>query len=340
MNNLLVNQRLLHKSFLLVLLLICCYKMPVKAQQLSKLMGATTWYSKQQPGDSVVVLQKDVKLGGPREWRLGANERSYFKTSAKSKIDSSYYYSSDKKNLSFYFKLKDSVKLFRYELHKKSGQSLSLRLNYSFIYRYKKGNDTVVMPELTVSRGKQIKTILSGEDITVFVQKRGRRNDSIDMAIWGQFVGLVKDTILVDSDQFVEHNFYKKYTDSLHYYSPLLIDTIIRMKIPIKYITGIYKEREPFGMYMTRTTIAGMSVGLGFMMASLFSGTDSDIGNTHATIATAAFLTVPVSFGLGVSFSKLKFRIKGGKQPEKLWKIERHMPRPQIKIYKKGKRII
>ncbi len=328
----------MHKNnFIVLFILLSLFS---NSQALKEQLGHTTWFSKQSPGDSLVTLQQDPKTGGSVEWRLSTTGKCYLKTSGKTKPDSSFIYSFYKKNVSFHFKLKDSVKLFRYEVVRQEKQSLQLRLNYSFKYNYKKGNDTVVMPELTVTRGNQIKTILSGEDVTVFAQMRARRNDSIDLAIWGQFVGYIKDTILIDSDQFVEHNFYKKHSDSLHYYSPMLFDTLIRKKIALKYVTGIYKEREPFGMYMTRTTITGMGLGLGFMMASLLSGTDTDAGNRYATIATASFLTVPISFGLGLAFSKEKYRLSGGKDPAKLWKVERHMPRPEIKIYKKGKRII
>lgn len=327
------------RNIFLLLLIVSLFRLTL-AQNLQERFGSSPWYSKQHLGDSVMALSKDSKNAAGTELRLSGTGKCIVKTVGKNKADSVFQYSFDKKNISFNFKNKDSVKLFRYELYKTEGTNMWLRLNYSFSYRYKKGNDTIVMPELSFTRGKEIRSIVQGEDITLFVQKRGRRNDSIDLAIWGQFIGYIKDTIIIDSDQFVEHNFYKKYTDSLHYYSPLLIDTIIRMKIPVRYVVGIYKEREPFGMYMTRVTVAGMGLGLGFMVASLVSDADIEAGSTYATISTAAFLTVPVSFGIGVAFSKQKFRFSGGKDPSKHWKIERHMPRPQIKIYKKGKRII
>lgn len=329
------------KTFLLVLLVSS--KGLTFGQSLKEKIGSGTWYSKQSLGDSVLTLVKE-RTGSGQELRLSASGKCILKPSApsggKNKTDSTFQYGFDKKNFSVHFKLKDSVKMFRYELLKTEGPNLTLRLNYSLSYKYKKGNDTILMPELTFTRGKEIRAVMQGEDITLFAQKKGRLHDSIEFAVWGQFVGYIKDTIIIDSDQFVEHNFYKKYPDTLHYYSPLLIDTIIRMKIPVKYIIGIYKEREPFGMYMTRVTVAGMGLGLGFMVASLASSRDIEVGSTYATISTAAFLTVPVSFGIGVAFSKQKFRFSGGKDPAKLWKIERHMPRPQVKIYKKGKRII
>ncbi|MBL7933259.1 MAG: hypothetical protein JNL60_15240 [Bacteroidia bacterium] len=309
-------------------------------QNLKEKIGSATWYSKQVLGDSMLVLSKDNKTGANLELKLSGTGKCIVKTNGKTKADSTFQYCFDKKNFSVNYKLKDSVTMYRYEFLKSDAANLTLRMNYSFRYKYKKGNDTILMPELTFSRGKDIKTIMQGEDITLFVQKKGRLHDSIELAVWGQFIGFIKDTIIIDSDQFVEHNFYKKYPDSLHYYSPLLIDTIIRMKIPVKYIVGIYKEREPFGMYMTRITVGGMALGLGFMVASLTSGKEIEVGSTFATISTAAFLTVPVSFAIGTIFSKQKFRFSGGDDPAKLWKIERHMPRPKVKIYKKGKRII
>jgi hypothetical protein len=159
----------------------------------------------------------------------------------------------------------------------------------------------------------------------VFSQKKALHNDSIDMAVWGRFVGYIKDTIIMDSDQFVEHNFYKKYTDTLHFYAPLLLDTIIRIKIPVKEITGIYCQREPFTTITTGASLLAMAGGLALVATSLILK-DSPAAPQYGEVGVGSFLSIPISFGVGIAFSTKKFKLASDQTSKKTWHIEKHMP--------------
>lgn len=301
------------------------------AQKQNEELQAQTWFYKGNLGDDSLLL-KGENSGSPIwELKFLTSGQINLKNLKKNTNDTSYHFNFEKKILTLRLNRKDSVKTISYGIKKSQKEkAYYLKLSQSSIYKKRKGDDTIVMRQLTLVKDKQIRVINFQEDLTIFGQKKGLRHDSVDFAVWGQFVGYISDTILIDSDQFVKHNFYKKYPDSMHYYSPLLFDTVIRIKLPIKEITGIYKEREPFSTVMTRITVSGIGLGLVCMVGSLVSG-ETHAANVFAQVATASFLTVPVSFGLGLGFSKQKFRLHGGKDPKKLWRIDRHIPNPTIK---------
>jgi hypothetical protein len=297
-----------------------------------------SWYHQGFPGADSIRLSRENNNALSGQLKFSTNGKLIFYSSKKDKPDSSYRFDIGKKKISFQFDSKDSVKTYEYSLKENRKKGLyRLHLIYSFVYKKRAGDDTIVVRELGLKKGNDTKTIDYLEDLTVFGQKRGLKGDSVDFAVWGQFVGFKKDTILIDCDQFIKHNFYKKYPDSMHYYAPLLMDTVIRIKLPIKEIDRIYKEREPFSTYMTRATVSGIGLGLVCMVGSLVSG-ETDASTVFAQVATVSFLTVPVSFGIGFSFSKQKFWLHDKNKSTRLWKIERHLPGAQIKAHAKQKK--
>ena len=244
----------------------------------------------------------------------------------KRSIDSTHTYLIKKNKLIVHINLKDSVETFEYKIRKVSGKkAYLLSMKYCSRYIKQKGDDTITLNQITLFQGKKRKIIEVDQSITVFSQKKALHNDSIDLAVWGQFIGYISDTILIDSDQFVLHNFYKKHTDTLHYIAPLLIDTVIRIKIPIKEITGIYTQREPFTSYTTGATIIAMGTGLLCVAASIIAG-DNTTGNIFAQTGIISLLTIPFSFGTGMLFSTQKFLLNSPTKNKKIWQIERHMP--------------
>ncbi|WP_317898357.1 hypothetical protein [Aurantibacillus circumpalustris] len=276
------------------------------------------------------------------EIKFSPSGKVILKNLKKRNADSSFTYFFKKNSLSLKSDLIDSVKTLNYNIKKPAGKkAYDFSLKYSSRYVRKKGDDAIIMDKVVLKNGKKRKVIREGDEIAVFSQCKALRNDSINRAVWGVFVGYISDTLILESDQYVEHNFYKKYTDTLHYIAPLLLDTSLRIKIPIKYITGIYNQREPLSSISSNATLFGMAVGFAGILASVSAGEVSSAG-TFAQIGVFSFLTIPISLSVNVIFSKQKFQINSKQKPKKNWIIERHMPHTMItqnskKLKKKNK---
>ncbi len=273
-----------------------------------------------------MLVSSDSKNKGNCEVKFSKSGKLILVNPLKKKIDSSYTYSFTKNKLSLSYSLKDSALRLHFKLTTiQKRRAYQLALLSKNTYHKKLGDDTIRLDQFSVLQGNKRRIFFNQQELTVFSQKKALHNDSIDMAVWGRFVGYIKDTILMDSDQFVEHNFYKKYTDSLHFYAPLLLDTIIRIKIPVKEITGIYCQREPFTSITTGTSLLAMGGGLVLVAASLILK-DSPMASEYAQIGVGSFLTIPISFGLGIAFSTKKYTLSSNQLTKKNWHIENHMP--------------
>lgn len=309
-----------------ILLLLLLFFTSNFAQKTEKELQKKTWYSNSGIGSLNLQITADNSTNPPVEIKFSPTGKLILKQSKKRGADSSCSYIIKKNHLTVNLNKKDSVQTFEYVLKKvpdKKAYQLSMKFSSSYIK--KRGDDSIVMDQLVLMQGKKRKIIEYEQSLTVFSQKKALHNDSIDLAVWGQFAGYITDTLLIDSDQYVEHNFYKKYTDSLHYIAPLLLDTVIRIKIPIKEITGIHTQREPFTSYTTGATILGMCTGLACIGASLIIS-DNNTSGIFAEAGVISLLTIPVSFGMGMIFSTQKFSLQPGKKKNKIWKVERHMP--------------
>jgi hypothetical protein len=320
-----MTKKVAQKLFLILLLFPVSWQNSF-AQNIKKDLLPRTWYCNSAIGSDTIFLSPDNTNNPKYELKFFSSGKVALKSLKKRGLDTTSAYSIKNRSLVFHFDLKDSVKTFAYEVKKvPKRKAFHLNRTYSSCYVKRRGDDTIVMDKFTLMFEEKRKVFEREQELTVFSQKKALHNDSIDYAVWGQLVGYVSDTLLIDSDEYVEHNFYKKYTDSLHFVSPLLIDTTVRIKVPTKNITGIYAQREPLTSITTNATFFALGGGLLCVTASLLS--KNDVAATiFAQTGVIAFLTLPVSVSLGMIFSKQKFRMKPGKKPEKIWKIERHMP--------------
>lgn len=299
-------------------------------QNVKKDLLPKVWYCDCRLDKDSVVISADNLNNPDCELRFSPTGKLILNRLKKKGRDSSYTYAVKKRELVIQHDMHDSVKTVEYRIAKiPNKRAYRFYAKTTSIYKGKKGDDSIVIDHFTLVMAKKRKTIEYLEDITIFSQKRAMHNDSIDRAVWGQFVGYIKDTLLIDADQYVEHNFYKKYTDSLHYIAPLLVDTVVRIKVPIKDISGIYAQREPFTTTTTNITLLATATGLACVAASIIAR-DSPAGNALAQVGIYSFLTIPFTFGLGVAFSKQKFLMRSNNSKKKVWKIERHMPRAVV----------
>lgn len=307
------------------------------SQSIEKDLVSKTWFCSCNFNSDSLRLSADNTSNPNSEVRFSSTGKLILKNLKKRSTDSSFTYLIRKKSVILRSSHKDSVKTLNYEVKKIPGKkAYEFAMKFSSRYVKRKGDDTIAVNRFTLMQGKRRKTIEADEEITVFSQNRALRNDSINRAVWGIFVGYIADTLLIDSDQFVEHNFYKKYTDTLHYLAPLLLDTIIRIKVPVKDITGIYCQREPLSTVTTNATLLAMATGLVCVSASLAGG-ESTAGSVFAQAGVISFLTIPVSFGINMIFSKQKFQLKAGKKNKKVWTFDRRMP--HTVIIQRGKKI-
>jgi len=311
------------------------------SQKMKKDLVVKTWYCTCNFNTDSLLLSLDNMSQPTSEVKFSSNGKLIVKNIKKRSIDSSFTYHFSKKSLTLKSVLKDSIRILHYA-GKKVGEKKTYLLSLKYYSRYKKkrGDDSVIVNRITLISGKKRKTIKRNDEVTVFSQKRALRNDSIDRAVSGVFAGYIADTLLVDCDQFVEHNFYKKFTDTLHYYVPRLKDTAVRIKIPIKDITGIYGPREPLSKVATVITLVTGGIGIASVGGFFIFGENTLKGHAFEEIAVVSFLTIPVSFGLNLIFSKQKFRMKTkvGEKKEKIWTLDRRIPGMVSKRVKKKKK--
>lgn len=311
-------------TFLFLFLNICS----LLAQE--KDLSSKTWYCNCNFNSDSLLFSADNTNQQTTEVRFSSTGKLVLKNLKRRTTDSSFVYYLKKKSLVLQLNLKDSVKTLHYAYKKVKGKkAYELTMNYSARYNHRKGDESVIMNKFTLIKGKKRKTIYQGEEIAVFSQCKALHNDSINRAVWGSFAGYISDTLLIDSDQYVEHNFYKNYTDTLHYIAPLLLDTMIRIKVPIKYITGIYNQREPLSSISSNASFVAMGTGLVCISISILGG-EGDVSGAFAQAGVISFLTIPVSLGINMIFSKQKFLMQPSKKHKEVWTYERHMPRTII----------
>ena len=314
---------------------------PVVSQKIQNELPAKIWYCACDFNADSLVISVDNTSRPTSEMKFSSTGKLIIKNIKKRSIDSSFFYHFSKKSLVLKSILKDSIRILRYTGKKVQGKNAYL-LSLKDYTRYKKhkGDDTVLVGKITLVSGKKRKTIKRNDEVSVFSQKRALRNDSIDRAVLGVFAGYIADTLLIDCDQLVEHNFYKKHTDTLHYYVPRLKDTAVRIKIPVKDITGIYGPREPFSKRATKVTLLGAFVGIASVTGFFIVGEKNVAASTLAQTAIVSFLTIPVSFGLNLIFSKQKFKMKlsPGEKNKKIWTLDRRLPGMVTKHVKKRKK--
>jgi len=304
----------------------------LSAQKPEETLVIKTWYANSAFGSENVTLSADNTNSPLYEIKFSVTGKLILKQLKKRTFDTAATYVIKKNELTVNLNYRDSAKIFEYSIKPVSGsKAYQLNLHTSSRYFKSKGDDTIIT-KLILIQGKKRKVIENMQSITVFSKKRALKNDSIDFAIWGQFVGYIADSLIIDCDQYIEHNFYKKYPDTLHYISPELYDTVIRIKVPIREITRIYAQRKGLTSFTNGVTLAALGTGLAFVGGSLIFH-DKNFGSNLGAIGVGSLLTIPISFGVGLIFSTQKFYLKPTEKQPEIWKIERRMPHSIVKKY-------
>lgn len=302
------------------------------AQKAEETLGLKTWYTSTAFGSEHVSLSTENVTTSLYEIKFSVTGNLILKNLKKKIFDTASTFVIRKNDLTVHLNYKDSARVFEYEVKSApGGKAYELVLTTSLKYYKRRGDDTIIS-KLVLTQGKKRKVIGSMQSVTVFSKKRALRNDSIDFAIWGQLVGHIADTLIIDCDQYIEHNFYKKHTDSSHYISPELYDTVIRIKVPLKEVTKIYLQRERLTSVTNGLIYAALGGGLVCIGGSLIfhgEGFSSNLG----AIGIGSLLTIPFTFGAGLIFSTQKYYLKPNGKRNEVWKVERRMPHSSVKKY-------
>ncbi len=171
----------------------------------------------------------------------------------------------------------------------------------------------------SLKRGDKTVRIKKFDEVNVFSEKRGLKNDSLELTVRGQLTDFKKDTLLIRYDEYSVHDFYKKYPDTLHYTYEILTDTFMMMKVPAKDITGMFRYRNKLKSVTNKivfVTLGTSLVTMPFVLA-MKAGPERDAVSALNITSTVAMLS---SMTVGLVFGKQKFWLKP-KGP-KTWEIQ------------------
>jgi hypothetical protein len=162
---------------------------------------------------------------------------------------------------------------------------------------------------LTLKRGEKSRVIMIHDELTLFTEKRGVRNDSIEMVLRGELLDVRNDSLYMAYDEYAVHNYYKDAADSMHYVDEIIRDTMLFMKIPVNELTGIYKHRKKLTKAMTRIVFITLGTSLATipLVLALEPGSTRDL--VSAVNLTSASVML-VAAATGIIFQKKKFWIQ------------------------------
>jgi hypothetical protein len=173
--------------------------------------------------------------------------------------------------------------------------------------------------EFYFSRDKKLKKIKHYDDISLYFQKKGIIHDSIQYQVRGGLLAIIKDTIVVKSDEIEIHDFYKTKTDSLHdYYKNTQMGLF---KVPINDIYTVYKTRSNWSTITRRTALISLATAL--IISPLISIGKTGFNSERfraVSLTSLGVMTLSISFGIG--FSQRKYMLLSSKKNDKLWKIK------------------
>lgn len=294
----------------------------LSSQPLNKKLQTKTWYCTCDFASDSLVLS-DNKTDNT-EWEAsftvgGKVNLRHLKENTRITL---YSYSFTKRAIRFFYDQKDSLANLNYEISpKRKDGSYLLTSFYKLRYKKKNAGDTPPADYFTLVNGTKKKTVYNLSEITVHRMEKGLKHDSVESVYKGDFLEYGADTLLLNTYQFSKHNFYKHYTDTNHYFSEFLFDSLIQTKIPVNEITKIYAARERFS-----NLVNGMAIGaLGTFIVSLplALAIKSDPANTvftHSAVYSA--LSMPVIVFANIIFSKQKFTISGTDKKKNTWQFE------------------
>ena len=132
-------------------------------------------------------------------------------------------------------------------------------------------------------------------------------------------MSITNDSMIIQTNDFDIHNFYKKNTDSLHFLRQPLPSGFA--KVPLKDIYKIYYERSDWKTFTLRATLLSLATAL--IVSPLISIQKSGFNQDRFSKLTTASLGVAVlSISFGIAFSQKEFLIRSTKKSNKTWTIK------------------
>ena len=168
-------------------------------------------------------------------------------------------------------------------------------------------------------REKRVKKINKFNDLSVYSEKKGLKNDSIEYDVRGKFMAVTNDTMIIESEDVFIHNFYFKKNDSLHYHS--IKTTNGFAKIPLLNISKIYCGRDKFKTFTLRTTLVCLATAL--IVSPLISIQKGGFnGDRFRKVSGTSLGVMVLSISFGIGFSQKEFLIWPTKKNKKTWVIK------------------
>ncbi len=174
-------------------------------------------------------------------------------------------------------------------------------------------------PSFYFLRNKKSKEVGRYHDLSVHLEKKGIKNDSLQFHLRGYFMGIEKDTMVIQCEEMYVHDFYKPKTDSLHDYWKTVPKGFA--KVAVADICKVYYERSEWKTLTSRTTLVSLATAI--LISPLISIQKSGFNNDRFSKVTGASLGVAVlSISFGIAFSQKPFLIKPTKKDNKTWTIK------------------
>jgi hypothetical protein len=168
-------------------------------------------------------------------------------------------------------------------------------------------------------RQGKTKEIFEHHDLSVHYDKKGLRNDSIEMRVRGHFMSIKNDTMVIESDYLRIHNLHKKNADSSHY--SFITTPTGFVKVPVTDISRIYYTRHEWKTFTSRITLASFVTA--FVVSPLISIQKGGFnGDRFGKVTAASSCLAVLSISLNIAFSQKKFLIKPTKKSNKTWTIK------------------
>lgn len=168
-------------------------------------------------------------------------------------------------------------------------------------------------------RKSKVKNVNRYHDLSVHYSKKGIKTDSLEYHVRGDFMTIAEDSMVIESEEVSVHDFYKTYTDSLHFFSKIVSGGFV--KVPLKDISKIYYERSEWKTFTLRTTL--VSFASAFIISPLLSIQKNGFNYDRFSKITFSSLGVAVvSVTFGIAFSQKEFLIRSTKKNDKVWIIK------------------
>lgn len=292
------------------------------AQNYSNNLGSTTWYCNCNFNTDSLKLVSSNSANYRYRLNFSPDGKVLLFDLSKKTSNTFYSYTLRKSTLKLFYTTKDSLAELNYLIQRnKKTNEFDLGLYYNMRYKKRKASDTPPVNTFTLSRGKKTKSFESMQEITVYRMKKGLKHDSIEVISKGHFLEIRSDTLILNAYQYSEHNFYKNYPDTNHFFSETLFDTLIRIKSPIKEITKIYSQREEFNRGVNIAAITAL--GVFFVTFPLAITVESSTaGAALGQTAVFAAASIPVIVSLNMLFSKQKFQIIPDEKKKETWRLD------------------